>query len=101
MMHEQISLGGAPVVGFGDANLSVANPMFFVPILGIIGGAAGGALLGHKVGAVTTAVGAVVGGLVGGAGGIMLIALTRGAPDTVPASPGPPPPSPGAPPPLP
>jgi hypothetical protein len=86
MMREQIFLGGAPVVGFGDADLSVANPMFFVPILGIIGGAAGGALLGHKKGGVAAAAGAVVGGLVGGAGGIMLVSLVgrRAIPTTTP-----------------
>jgi hypothetical protein len=63
MMHEHISLGGAPVVGFGLG----------IPFLGIIVGAVGGAALGKGV--IGTASGAVIGGLAGGAGGIAIAEL--------------------------
>lgn len=75
MMHEQISLNGAPVVGFGDEASEKKSyaVLIGVPLLGIVAGAVGGAALGK--GAIGTAGGAVIGGLVGGAGGIMVAQL--------------------------
>jgi hypothetical protein len=76
MIHEQVFLDGAPVVGFGaseEEEKKFYGTIIGVPLLGIIAGAAGGALLAHKKGGVgVTAAGAVVGGLVGGASGIAL-----------------------------
>lgn len=76
MLYEQISLNGAPVVGFGASEgeeKKFYGTMVGVPLLGIVAGAAGGALLAHKKGGtVATATGAVVGAFAGGASGVAL-----------------------------
>lgn len=87
MMHEQIALNGAPVVGFGGSvedEKKFYGTMIGVPLLGIIAGAAGGALLGRKKSGAVAAVGAVAGGIAGGAGGIVLAELILRA--TTPAA---------------
>jgi hypothetical protein len=97
-MHEQISLGGAPVVGFGESReegeKKFYSTMLGVPFLGLVAGTAAGAALGYnaKSGGAVTAIGAVVGGLIGGAGGVvvarqMLKSATPPAPPAV-ADPG-------------
>ncbi len=70
MISERISRAGAPVIGFGDADISVGNPLIKDPFIGFVAGAVGGAMLGSlaekKVWtAVGTAVGAFSGLIVG------------------------------------
>jgi hypothetical protein len=67
-MHEQMFLNGAPTVGFGDADLSVRNPIVWKPLAGFLVGSIGGALLGSLV---NKGVGTAVGTIGGGLGGAM------------------------------
>jgi hypothetical protein len=67
-MTEHISMNGAPVVGFGDANISISNPLIYTPFIGYVVGAAGGGVLGSlvsKKSRVSTGVGTALGGFVG------------------------------------
>lgn len=64
-MNEQISLNGAPVVGFGDAEL-LGSPFVTRPTIGFIAGVVGGAVLGSFTKKpVWIATGTVVGGISG------------------------------------
>ncbi len=66
-MTERVRMNGVPVVGFGDANISVSNPIIYTPFIGYVVGAAGGAVLGsliHKS-RISTGVGTALGGLGG------------------------------------
>ena len=69
MTPECISLNGAPVVGFGDANLSISNPVIYAPFVGYVIGAAGGGVLGSLVSkkrrALSTGIGTALGGFAG------------------------------------
>jgi hypothetical protein len=68
LMHEQISLNGAPVIGFGAPIVTnvpssvIAGTIFALVVGGV--GAGIGYLVDRRTGAI---VGAVVGGVVGGA----------------------------------
>jgi len=71
-MNEQIFLGDAPAVGFGD----VASEQKFIvtgagiPLLGWAVGAVGGGVIGYRSGKILGAIGGVVvGGIVGTATG--------------------------------
>jgi hypothetical protein len=71
--HEQLFLGGAPVVGFGDAG--AVPPIEHVPVISTLIGATGGAILGALVKkGVGAAIGAVVGGL---SGAIVAVAVAK------------------------
>lgn len=67
-MHEQVFLNGAPVVGFGDADLSVGNPIVWKPFVGYLVGSIGGAVAGSFI---KKGVGTAVGAIGGGLGGII------------------------------
>lgn len=67
-MTEHIFMNGAPVVGFGDANISISNPLIYTPFVGYIVGATGGGVLGSlvsKKSRVSTGVGTALGGFAG------------------------------------
>jgi hypothetical protein len=81
MMHEQICLGGAPVVGFGappqdsyEATLAHERATAPATIGGFFVGAIGGALLGNTIhkGAVGATVGTIAGGVSGALGGNLI-----------------------------
>ena len=77
-MTERISMNGTPVVGFGDANISITNPLIYAPFIGYVVGAGTGAVIGsyiHKS-RVSTGVGTALGGFAGMAVGGQL-ALRR------------------------
>jgi hypothetical protein len=81
MMYEQISLGGAPVVGFGDAG-GAKSLIEHGPVIGTLVGATGGAILGALV---KKGVGAAVGAVVGGLGGAFVgIAVAKATPNNPP-----------------
>ena len=65
-MNEQVSLNGAPVVGFGATSHPGAGEAFlwYSPLIGLVGGAVGGGYLGSKSRYGTT-IGAVAGGVAG------------------------------------
>lgn len=91
MMHEQISLNGVSVVGFGDeeAEKKQLATVLGVPAAGFVVGVVGGALLGHliKEGA-GTVIGTIVGGIGGTIGGIALTptVLTLGGENQAPGN---------------
>lgn len=66
-MNEQIYLNGAPVVGFGDAEL-LGNPAVTRSTVGYFVGAATGGAVGSWISKSrwSTGIGVAVGGLVGG-----------------------------------
>lgn len=112
-MNEQISLNGAPVVGFGDeaSEKKQLATVLGTPTVGFVVGVVGGAVLGHLIKeGVGTVAGAIVGGIGGTIGGIALAsesdapagAHTTPAPALPAPSPqaAPPPPSPSLPPPV-
>jgi predicted secreted protein len=67
-MHEQLFLGGAPVVGFGDADI-LGAPLVTKSLVGLLVGSIGGAVLGSfvKEGGAGAVLGTIVGGLSGAA----------------------------------
>ena len=68
MTAEHISMNGVPVVGFGDANISISNPLIYTPFVGYIVGATGGGVLGSlvsKKSRISTGVGTALGGFAG------------------------------------
>ena len=69
MIGEQLSRGGVSTVGFGDADMSIKNPVILDPIIGLVVGTIGGSLLGN---AVKKGVGAVLGSIAGGLGGVVV-----------------------------
>ncbi len=73
-MTERVSMNGIPVVGFGDANISVSNPLLYAPLIGYVVGTTGGAVLGSLVSKsrISTGVGTALGGLGGIAIGVSL-----------------------------
>jgi len=92
-MHEQVFLGGAPVVGFGAQDpdpyaAALARERAAAPatIIGFFVGAIGGAVLGNLVhkGATGAAVGAVTGGVGGAIGGNLLSHALNKTPLTMP-----------------
>ncbi len=80
-MTEAVYLGSTPVVGFGDANISISNPLIYTPFVGYIVGATGGGLLGSlvsKKSRISTGVGTALGGFAGMAvGGSIAIRQVR------------------------
>jgi len=89
VMHERISLGGAPVVGFGsgsDYEAMWATQKAAVPamIAGFFVGAIGGAVVGNVIhkGAVGTAVGTMAGGIGGVMSGSLLAKYMNKSPAT-------------------
>lgn len=72
MMNEKISLGGVPVVGFGDDATSVAKSSK-PALLGALAGATVGALVGTLV---KKGAGTLVGALIGGVGGGVIGSIT-------------------------
>lgn len=68
-MNEQVFLGGRPVVGFGDADISIANPIIARPLVGFLVGSVAGALVGTFV---QKPIGTYLGTMVGGFGGLMV-----------------------------
>lgn len=82
MTREQISLGGVPVIGFGDASGVKLDPGLAAPLVGFsIGGLAGaaiGAMVGKGPGA---AVGALICGI---GGGVITYAATAKAESSSP-----------------
>lgn len=79
-MTERVSMNGAPVVGFGDANISITNPLIYTPFVGYIVGAAGGGVLGSLVSKKRRALSTGIGTALGGFGGMAIggrIALWR------------------------
>lgn len=68
-----ISRNGVPVVGFGDAEMTIASPIVYEPrhevtasAIGYVVGAVAGAVLGNYVKqGLGTAIGSIVGGAVG------------------------------------
>lgn len=95
MTHEQVFLGGAPVVGFGDPPRDpneeyLAHQKATAParIGGLLVGAIGGAVLGNRIhkGAVGATVGTLAGGFGGALGGELLAsyALRKTLPTMLP-----------------
>jgi hypothetical protein len=65
-----IMRNGCAVVGFGDADISVANPIINRPLVGFLVGVTGGAILGSLTKkTVWIAAGAIAGGIGGAVGG--------------------------------
>lgn len=94
MLHERISINGAPVVGFGDAasEKKQLESVFIPPLVGFLAGSIGGAVLGSLVKkGVGTAVGTIAGGVGGAAVGLVVgyhLAHSTGAAATsTPATP--------------
>ena len=74
-MTEAVYLNGAPVVGLGDANISVSNPIIYTPFIGYVVGATGGGVLGSlvsKKSRISTGVGTALGGFGGMIAGVWL-----------------------------
>lgn len=60
---------GVPVVGFGDADISVGNPVIKYPFIGLLIGTAGGAAIGSR--AKNKGTGAAIGAIAGSVGGLV------------------------------
>ena len=61
-----ISRNGMPVIGFGDAEMTIASPIVYEPAIGYVIGAVVGAVLGNHV---KQGLGTAIGSIVGGAAG--------------------------------